>query len=65
MVVNRKYVIGNCGRAWMGEGGVVHLWVNDCGDNYSRRESYYGEHNDRTPLYIILYLIATVVAPCV
>ncbi len=49
----------------MGRGGVVHLWVNDCGDNYSRRESYYGEHNDRTPLYIILYLIATVVAPCV
>ena len=47
----------------MGEGVFVHLWVNDCGDNASRRESYYGEHNNRTPLYIILYLIATYVAP--
>ena len=49
----------------MGEGGVVHLWVNDCGDIVSRREWYYGEHNSRTPLYIILYLIATYVAPYV
>ena len=49
----------------MGEGVFVHLWVNDCGDNYSRRESYYGGANSRTPLYIILYLIATYVAPYV
>ena len=47
----------------MGEGVFVHLWVNDCGDNASYMESYYGEHNSRTPLYNILYLIATNVAP--
>ena len=49
----------------MGEGVFVHLWVNDCDDNVSRRESYYGGDDNRTPLYNILYLIATVVAPCV
>ena len=49
----------------MGRGVFVHLWVNDCGCNASHRESYYGEHNSRTPLYIILYLIATNVAPYV
>jgi len=47
----------------MGEGVFVHLWVNDCGDNASRRESYYGEHNDRISLLHILYLIVNVVAP--
>ena len=49
----------------MGEGGVVHLWVNDCGDNVSYRGAYYGGVNSRTPLYNILYLIATNVAPYV
>ena len=47
----------------MGEGVFVHLWVNDCDDNVSRRESYYGGDDNRTPLYNILYLIATYVAP--
>ena len=49
----------------MGEGGVVYLHVSNCGDNVSRGESYYGGANSRTPLYIILYLIATYVAPYV
>ena len=49
----------------MGEGGVVHLWVNDCGDNVSYRGAYYGGANSRTPLLHILYLIATHVAPYV
>ena len=49
----------------MGGGRVVHLWVNDCGDNVSYRGAYYGGVNNRTPLLHILYLIATYVAPCV
>lgn len=49
----------------MGEGGVVYLHVNNCGANASRGEKYYGRANNRTPLYNILYLIATVVAPYV
>ena len=49
----------------MGRGVFVHLWVSNCGDNYSRRESYYGGVNNRTPLYNYLYLIATYIAPCV
>ena len=49
----------------MGRGGFVYLHVSNCGDIVSRRESLYGGANSRTPLYIILYLIATNVAPCV
>ena len=49
----------------MGGGRVVHLWVNNCGDIVSRRESLYGGANSRTPLSNILYLIATYVAPYV
>ena len=62
--MNRKVCIGNCGEAWIGDGGVVYLRVNNCGDNSSRGGVYYGRVSKRTPLLHILYLIAIYVAPC-